>query len=668
MALTLTSVSASADSDDLAVALALPVAGDLTGARDAARFAWVANKAGVRNVWVADRGKPARQVTAFAGDDGQQLHDVALNGDGTRIAFVRGGDEEFPDGSIPNANAATTLPKQLVFVGSADGDAPVAVGEGHSPVFAPDGTRVAYTRKGTIWLWDGTKPRQLASVEGEVTRLQWSPDGARLLFVDNRDDHDFVGLLDIAGTAVRYLDPSLGSSVEPVFSPDGTQVAFIQYVDPPASAAAQSGPYWSLRIADVANGISRALWSAPAGEGARYYGTRSRNLFWGADGQLVFPWERSGWLHAFAIDAAKGGEPRDLTPGAFEVESFLLGSDGRSLIYAANAGDIDRRHIWRVPLSGGAPLRVTQGSGIESFPTLGGDVLAAIATDATHPAHPVLAGRTLTPLGKRAEAHAFVMPEPVLFKAADGVEVHAQLFRARGSGKHPALIFAHGGPRRQMLLGFHPSGYYSNAYILNQHFAAQGYDVLAVNYRSGTGYGRAFRNAPDIARDGASEYRDILAAGRWLAAQPQVDPTRIGIWGGSWGGYLTALALARNSDLFAAGVDFHGVHTMLRRADDSLSPDAQATARQLQWTSSPMGSIDQWRSPVLVIHGDDDKNVDFAQSVLLVRELTARHIPFRFLAFPDERHEFQRYASWLAGYRATDAFLAQTLMRKEPLP
>ncbi|MGH6614373.1 S9 family peptidase [Sphingomonas sp.] len=666
-ALALTGASVPAAPDALAQALALPVAGDLTGARDVARFAWVENAAGARNVWVADRGTPARRITSFAEDDGQQLYDVTLSSDGTRIAFVRGGDEEFPDGSIPNTGAATTLPKQQVLVGTTSGGAPVVVGEGHSPAFAPDGTRLAYTRKGAIWLWDGTTPRQLASVAGEVTRLQWSPDGTRLLFVDNRDDHSFVGLLDLGGTTVRYPDASFGFSVEPVFSPDGKQIAFIQYVDPPAGAA-QGGPYWSLRVADAAGGASRVLWSAPAGEGGRYYGTRSRNLFWGADGQLVFPWERSGWVHPYAIDAAKGGEPRDLTPGAFEVEGFLLGRDGRSLIYAGNAGDIDRRHLWRVPLSGGAPVRVTQGSGIESFPTPGGDALAAIATDATHPAHPVLADHALTPLGRKVAARGFVTPEPVLFRAADGVEVHAQLFRAPGPGKHPALIFAHGGPRRQMLLGFHPGNYYSNGYIFNQHLAAQGYDVLSVNYRSGTGYGRAFRTAPETGRGGASEYRDILAAGRWLAAQPRVDPARIGIWGGSWGGYLTALALARNSDLFAAGVDFHGVHTMLRPVEDNLSPDAQAAARALQWSSSPIGSIDQWRSPVLVIHGDDDKNVDFAQSVLLVRELTARRIPFRFLTLPNERHDFQRYANWLAGYHAADAFLAQTLMRKEPLP
>ncbi|MEO7825517.1 MAG: prolyl oligopeptidase family serine peptidase, partial [Allosphingosinicella sp.] len=124
------------------------------------------------------------------------------------------------------------------------------------------------------------------------------------------------------------------------------------------------------------------------------------------------------------------------------------------------------------------------------------------------------------------------------------------------------------------------------------------------------------------------------------------------IWGGSWGGYLTALALARNSDLFAAGVDFHGVHSMLRPLPGNLSPEAQTAARQLQWDSSPLGAIERWRSPVLLIHGDDDRNVDFSQSLLLARELAARRIPYRELVFPDERHSFLLHSHWLASYRA----------------
>jgi len=654
--------------DDLAAALALPVASELVGARDVARFAWIENAAGVRNIWVADRGRPARRVTTYTEDDGQELSDLTLSADGASLAFVRGGDEEFPDDTLPNVTSAAVFPQQL-FVMTAEGGVPELDSDGHSPVFAPMGHQLAYTRKGEIWLWErGSEARKLATVKGEVRRMSWSPDAKRLLFVDHRDDRSFVALLDVAQAELRYIEPGLGFSVEPVFSPDGRRLAFIRYIEPPAGALVgrpETAAYWSIRVADAATGVARQLWTAPPGTGGRYAATRSRNLFWSADGLLVFPWERSGWLHPYVVDATTGGTPRELTPGAFEVETFLLSADKRSLVYAANAGDLNRWHIWRRPLGSGAPVQLTGGEGIESLPTLAGDALAVMATDAIRPAHPELVTSSLSPLGKVAAARGFVSPEPAVFRAADGVEVHGQLFRARGPGKHPALLFIHGGPRRQMLLGFHPSGYYSKAYVMNQHLAAQGYHVLAVNYRSGTGYGLAFRDAAGQGRDGASEYRDVLAAGRWLAARGDVYPSRIGIWGGSWGGYLTALAVARDSALFAAGVDFHGVHTLLKAVPSSLSPDAQAAARQLQWEASPMAAIERWRSPVLLIHGDDDKNVDFSQSLLLARELAARRIPFRELVFPNERHSFFRHVSWLTSFRATEAFFDEHLMRKE---
>jgi dipeptidyl aminopeptidase/acylaminoacyl peptidase len=659
--LALAAPSTPAPTDPLAEALALPVASELAGARDAPRFAWVEKAAGVRNVWIADRGAPARRVTDYREDDGLELSNLELSADGASLAFVRGGDSEFPDDRLPNAAAEASTPPQQVFI-VAPGGAPALIGDGHMPAFAPDGGRLAFTRRGEIWLWErGREARRLATIPGEVRRLQWSPDGNRLLFIDHRDDHSFVALLDVAEARLRYLDPGLGFAVEPIFSPDGGQVAFVHYVEPPAGAAASAGPYWSIRIADSATGRTRRLWTAPPGPGGQFEGTRGRDLFWSADGKLVFPWERSGWLHPYAIDAERGGTPADLTPGDFEVETYLLDAGGRSLLYAANSGDLNRRHIWRRSLAGGAPASVTAGAGIESSPVLAGSALAVIATDATHPAHAALVERGLKPLKPAPAVPNFEAPEPVLFKAADGVEVHAMLFRARGPGRHPALVYVHGGPRRQMMPGFHPSGYYSNAYIFNQHLAERGYTVLAVNYRSGTGYGARFRDDPQQARAGASEYRDVLAAGRWLAARADVDPGRIGIWGGSWGGYLTALALARDSGLFAAGVDFHGVHSMLRPLPGNLSPDAQAAARQLQWDSSPLGAIERWRSPVLLIHGDDDRNVDFSQSLLLARELAARRIPYRELVFPNERHSFLLHAHWLESYRAAEAFLDETL-------
>jgi len=644
---------ARAQTDDLAAALALPTASQMAGARDVPRFAWVENHAGARNLWVADAGQKARQLTRYAEDDGMMLYELALSADGRRIAFVRGGDDEFPDGKLPNTASVLSPPGQQVFVVEDGGD-PVTVGDGHLPIFSPDGQRIAFTRRGELWLWQGGKAARIATVPGEVTDLKWTPDGRKLLFVDNRSDHAFVALLDLDGGKLAYMEPALGYSVEPALSPDGTQVAYIQYLDPPSGAARDGGPYWSLRVADAATGKARTVWTAPQGMGGRYYGTRQHNLWWSRGGQLLFPWERSGFLHVYAIDAAKGGEPKELTPGKFEVETFILGADD-VVTFAANADEADRRHFWQVPAKGGAAKRITNGKGSESLPLFAGGQLAGIGADASHPAHPVLV-KDLAPLGEVAELKSAIEPEAVTYAAEDGVTVHGQLFRGKGKGPHPALIFVHGGPRRQMVLGFHHSQYYSNAYVMNQALAAQGYTVLSVNYRSGTGYGQAFRDAPEIARDGASEYRDVLAGGRWLAAQKDVAPEKIGIWGGSWGGYLTALALARNSDLFKAGADFHGVHTLLRNVDNGIAPDRQVAVRQKQWESSPMGSIETWRSPVLLVHGDDDRNVDFAQSLLLARELSARRIPHEELVFPNERHEFFRYADWLTAYRRTISF------------
>lgn len=650
---------------DLAATLALPVASGLVGAEKAARFAWVENAAGVRNLWVAAPGRPAARLTAFTADDGLQIYDQTLSADGSTIAYVRGGDGEFADGNLPNPGLATAPPPQQLFVVATGGGAPTLIGEGHGPVFNPAGDAIAFTRKGGVWLWrqGGGEARRIATLPGSVGQMRWSPDGTRLLFAEDRDDHDLIGLLDIAAGTLAYLDPALGHATDPTFSPDGRAVAYIRYVSPPAGASAESGPYWSIRTVDLASGAARTAWAAPQGPGGRFAASRGGNLFWVGD-TLLFPWERTGWLHAYAVPAGGTGTARELTPGAFEVESFLPEPGGRTLIYTANGDTADGRELWRRPMATGTATRLASGKAMLFYPAIAAGQVAALATDATHPAHPMLIGRTATPLAAVSEATGFVVPEAVVFRAADGVEVHAQLFRARTPGPHPALIFAHGGPRRQMLLGFHTSGYYSNAYVMNQHLASQGYDVLAVNYRSGTGYGLAFRDAGAQARDGASEYRDILAAGQWLAARPHVDPARIGIWGGSWGGYLAALALARNSELFAAGVDFHGVHTMLRPVDNNLSPDQQTAARQLQWTSSPMGAIERWRSPVLLIHGDDDHNVDFSQSVLLARELSARRIPYEELMFPNERHGFFRYADWLRAYRATDDFLRRRLMEK----
>jgi len=259
-------------------------------------------------------------------------------------------------------------------------------------------------------------------------------------------------------------------------------------------------------------------------------------------------------------------------------------------------------------------------------------------------------------------AEQLAKPQQALFVSADGLEIHGQLFVPRNlkpGEKRPALIFLHGGPMRQMLLGWHYMYYYANSYAMNQYLATRGYIVLAINYRSGIGYGRAFREAPGRAGRGASEYQDVVAAGKYLQSRSDVDFRRIGLWGGSYGGYLTALGLGRNSDLFAAGVDFHGVHDW--PADNWEGKHIPEDLVKLAHDSSPVSAVNTWKSPVLFIHGDDDRNVMFSQTVDLVARLRAQGVSIEQLIFPDEVHDFLLYRSWLRGCQASGNFFDRKL-------
>jgi dipeptidyl aminopeptidase/acylaminoacyl peptidase len=160
----------------------------------------------------------------------------------------------------------------------------------------------------------------------------------------------------------------------------------------------------------------------------------------------------------------------------------------------------------------------------------------------------------------------------------------------------------------------------------------------------------------------------VKAGGEYLRQLPQVDSKRIGIYGGSYGGFLTALALARDSQLFAAGVDIHGVHNWTAERAQSLlenryekAPDVQR-ALDVGWQSSPVSSVLTWKSPVLLIHGDDDRNVRFSQTIDLVRRLEKAGVPFEELIIPDDTHHFMRHANSVKVDAAVAAFFDKVFM------
>jgi len=732
---------------------------EVTAASRTDRVAWIAYERGRRNVYTA--AAPAYtpvRLTSFTNDDGVDMTNVEVAADGSTVVFVRGSDRNAqgwyadpssdpngPDHAIWAARVATPGRSWAVASGIANNTTPAVAPDGSSVLFAKDGqiyrARITAVRPASE-VDRGEKP--FISAWGTNSAPTWSPDGRRISFVSNRNDHSLIAVYDMTTRTMKYLAPSVDHDSNPIWSPDGTSITFVrrpgtpfgQQTQPggggiglpagPAYAASQAraggggrgggsagvdslptaaaspglmtaafrgGYSVSLWTADVATGEGHEIWH-PA-EGDRQF--NNMNNLRRAGTHVIFPFTVAGgrgsrggpggaagsgqagaptdqpqgpldeWDRYYSIDITKpNSTPMVLTTtdGLIEDQTDVaVSADGQTVFYCTNASDIERRHIWAVPSGGGTPRQVTTGTGIETFPTplASGTGLATLSASWNMPmslglwkvttagaATQTIVFPTTRP-GFPVEAHA--EPQLILTHPADGAfEIHNQLFLPKdlkAGDKRPAMIFVHGGPVRQMLLGYHYRYVYHQFYGMNEWLAAHGYIVLSINYRSGIGYGRSFRNAPHTAASGNSEYQDVVAGAEYLRSRPDVDAKRIGIYGLSYGGLLTAQALARNSDLFAAGIDYAGVHLY----GSSLNPN------DLSYQSSAISSIDKWTSPVLIIQGDDDRNVNFAQSVGLVQLLRQRNVDYELIVFPDDVHDSLIYGRWIYLLGRMDTFL-----------
>ncbi|MBZ5496353.1 MAG: prolyl oligopeptidase family serine peptidase [Acidobacteriia bacterium] len=659
------------------------------------REGWIANPTSdpggaERAIWAARTAAPGIAWRLAEGASPQ------LSPDGRSVLYVK-------EGQIYRARATQTPPASKMD----KGEEPFikAWGTNGNPRWSPDGTKIAFVSSrvdhSLIGLYD-IRTRAVNFIAPSVDRdtsPTWSRDGKQITFI-RRPGLPFgqqaqqggggLGLPNgpayVPGTAAqgrgagrgRMGEPPAPTLIPPQNQPGaqrgqasggqtGVSPAAMQV--PGLTRATFRGGYTlSFWVADPATCDAKEVWHTTPDE--RVF-TNINSIQW-AGGHVIFPmsnlqgdeWER---YFSVSLSGSLTSKPVLLTTTDGLIEGatdVALSKDGNTLYYCTNAQDIERRHIWTVPTSGGTPRQVTLGEGIETSPVplASGKQLAVLSADAKRPQSvglfPSGGGKqqqVIFPiLPKEFPIDAEAVPELVLLKSPDGLEIHDQLFLPKNlqpGEKRPAMIFVHGGPVRQMLLGYHYMHFYHIAYAVNQWLASQGYVVLSVNYRSGIGYGRSFRNAPNTAGRGNSEYQDVLAAGKYLQSRPDVDPKRVGIWGLSYGGLLTAQALARNSDIFSAGVDLAGVHLY----GSSLDP------ADVSYQSSAIAAIDKWKSPVLLIHGDDDRNVAFQQTTGLVQLLRARDVYFELIVFPDDTHETLLHKRWLYLFGRMDEFLKKFL-------
>src|SRR5437764_1160728 len=669
--------SAKAQTVTLEQLMSSPFPSELIASKRGDKVAWVFYSQGKRNVFVAEApALAARQLTHHHVEDGQDVTEIVFSPNGNTIAYVRGGNKN-QNGEVANPTSDVGGAKQEVWTAYVRTARMMRIGEGNSPLFSPNSDEVEYLREGHLWGAPviGGKERKLFEARGAVNSPEWSPDGSELAFSSARGDHSFVTIYNPRSNHLRFLAPTVDRDIAPRWSPDGKRIAFIRLpnISDTCSMDRERLQPWSIWVVDARSGNGQEIWHSGNTDNDSFFGGFGGNDVWQwvAGDRLLFMSERDGWAHIYSI-SSEGGALTAPTPVDFEVENVAVSPDKSFVVIATNKNEIDRRHLWKVNVAGGAPEQITRGESIEMYPVVvnNGRTVALLHSTARDPFMPFtisVDGSNMKPLAAQALPRDFpsaqlVAPEQVIFKAADGLEIHGQLFKPKNAtSKSAAIVFMHGGPMREMLLGWHYRDYYHNSYAMNQYLASRGYMVLSVNYRSGIGYGSAFRLVPHSGARGASEYQDVVAGAKYLQSRDDVDKKRIGLWGGSYGGYLTALGLARNSDIFAAGVDFHGVHDWSVNVAGLRVPTDTAERIRIARDSSPIGSVDKWKSPVLLIHGDDDRNVEFSQTVNLVRRLRANGVHFEQLIFPDEIHDFLRHQDWLRAYHAGADFFDKHL-------
>jgi Tol biopolymer transport system component len=439
-------------------------------------IAWTFNERGVRNIYVADApGFEPRRITPYREDDGQELTQLSFSSDGATIVYVRGGDHgsNRQTKAPPNPPESPVQPRIQISSTRSHGGAHRFIGDGDDPAIAPDSGPVAFVRNRQIWLApiDGSKqPEQAFYARGTSQSPAWSPDGRTVAFVSNRNDHSFVGLFT-AGQPIRFLAPSTSRDSLPVWSRDGRKIAFLRQPGaggaPRPPLARTEPPPWSILVADVASAnrdrpgdvpVITAVTSGHAPVDPILQNPGGIGLRWAADDSLVYLSYRDGFPHLYSIQHPDtGGKPTLLTPGSFMVEQVTLTPDRRFAIYNANAGpdssDIDRRHLFKVPVNAATPTPLTSGAGIEWGPvvTADGQTVAFLRSDAQRPPAPAVipvSGGNLRAIGVGSLPGEFpgagarlVTPKLVSFRASDGVEAHGQLFEpVGGEARNPAIV------------------------------------------------------------------------------------------------------------------------------------------------------------------------------------------------------------------------------------
>lgn len=632
---------------------------------DGRSVAFVWNRAGVENIWLLDLSgvtpAPPRALTAFDSGDAGNLF---WNAEGSAVRFAR-------DGDLWSVDVETAAPVPVWST---------AIPEtGFVP--SPDGSSVAFSREGDIWVHrfgDGRETR-LTETPMNEGGLAWSPDGTRIAFVTSSSKrheeapeysgskilytwiergYGDVGVVPAGGGAAVTVVP------DPVFRENG-----VRWVDDARVVFERVHDDTTRReivVADATIGkgnvvvseLDEKWWSIPPA--ARPGAQPSPDGKW-----ISFVSDRDGWDHVYVVSSS-GGAPIQLTRGAFEAWRPEWSPDGKHIAFDAN--EPDRPGVRNIGVAdvGADPAHATvraltsgRGTNISAQWSPDGRRVVYQHTDPQSSADLFLVATGTNPTAARLtdslppgiDRSKLVEPELVWYEATDGQKVPAYLFVPKDldrSKKHPAVVWIHGDGYNQSYDGWHVERNYAVYYSFHQYLLQKGYVVITPDYRGSIGYGKKWRQGVflDV---GGKDSADATQAATYLKSLGYVDPDKIGVWGLSYGGFFTLLALVDAPTTFACGVDVAGVVDYRMYYEDPWhgswtygrlrAPEDHPAEYDV---ASPLSRMDRLVRPLLILHGTSDVNVPYLHSIRLIDDLLKRGKSFEFMVYPGEFHYFTR--------------------------
>jgi dipeptidyl aminopeptidase/acylaminoacyl peptidase len=589
----------------------------------------------------------------------EPVADTALSPDGKTIATVR-------SGQIVLFPASGGWPVTLTT--SAGGKSGLS--------WSPDNRSLAYASQGSIWTVsiDGGQPHRLTHTppgEGDPRQAgdrapHWSPKGDWILFETGRRGHGDIVAVTPDGLRESILTTGSADSIDGAWSPDGTGIAYVE----------RAPEYFSGKLQLIHfNGESGCatvpvtLYTAPVDRGG---GWALRQPAWSPDGAtLALVLQESGWDNVYLL-SAKGGKPRPVTRGEEEDHEPVFSPDGKSLAIVSNRETPEASRIWIVNLNGSGARALTHFDtpGIESSPEWAPNGASVFF----HRSSPVTStdllvadvqGTNATPtylthtLPKNFEG-ALQVPEKVKLISKDNLSVAGMLYKPRGfqSRKtYPAVLWIHGRPEGQDDFRLD---------VWAQYLAQEGYVVLEPNYRGSSGYGEKFRNL-NVGDSGGGEMDDVAAGAQYLIDHGLADPKRIAIGGGSHGGTMTAYAVTRYPQLFAAAIEMYGVvdrATFVERTNRNSAVRwmmkmgaSPAEKPEVYRRANSLILVDKVQTPLLILHGENDPQVPPYESTQFVKALATHHKTYYYYTYPNELHGFSQREHRLDAWNKELVFL-----------